>query len=398
MKIALVTFDFSPERYGGVNSVCLKILAALNCMMKCETEIISFANSKKNSNSVSLFNPKTYRNRRMSSGGLVHGIPVTKIGSVGSELEFMRYRKRRELTEFFNEFDLIIVVTGILQFANVIPRVAVPVFVQCATRLKWERKSQYSHMPKVKQFALRSQLPFLAFQERRVIRSRFQFLPENSMMYLWISKRSKREPLIWYPGLVAPQEYSQRSTYDLKKAPFVSVGRFGDRRKGWARLIEAYKVAYNMREKLPDLILIGSGELVDIDKGVLEEIQRHYPIKIFSNLSDTDRDRLLSKASIFLQASFEEGLGIAAIEAISFGLPVLASDTHGSREYVVNGSNGFLVPQGNAFTLDFAKALLRTYDSNLGEMSQKSREIFEKKFERKVSESNLRMILSLPVA
>jgi len=218
------------------------------------------------------------------------------------------------------------------------------------------------------------------------------------MMYLWISKRSKREPLIWYPGLVAPQEYSQRSTYDLKKAPFVSVGRFGDRRKGWARLIEAYKVAYNMREKLPDLILIGSGELVDIDKGVLEEIQRHYPIKIFSNLSDTDRDRLLSKASIFLQASFEEGLGIAAIEAISFGLPVLASDTHGSREYVVNGSNGFLVPQGNAFTLDFAKALLRTYDSNLGEMSQKSREIFEKKFERKVSESNLRMILSLPVA
>jgi len=398
MKIALVTFDFSAERYGGVNSVCLKILAALNNTMRCETEIISFANSKRNSNSVSLCDPKTFRNKRISSEGFFHGTPVTKIGSVGSEMEFMRYRKRRELTKFFNQFDLIIVVTGILQFANIIPKVAVPVFVQFATRLKWERKSQYSQMPKIKQFALRTQLPFLAFQELRVIRSRFQLLPENSMMHLWISKRSKREPLIWYPGLEAPQGYSQRSTDNLKKAPFISVGRFGDRRKGWARLIEAYKVAYKAKGKLPDLILIGSGELVDVDKRVLEEIQSQYPIRIYSNLSDAERDSLLCKASIFLQASFEEGLGIAAIEALSFGLPVLTSDTHGSREYVVNGSNGFLVPQGSAFVVDFAKALLRLYDSNLGEMSQKSREIFEEKFERRISESNLCTILSLPLA
>lgn len=43
----------------------------------------------------------------------------------------------------------------------------------------------------------------------------------------------------------------------------------------------------------------------------------------FLNPSDNERDNLPRSSSIFLQFSFEEGLGLADKEAITIGLPVL---------------------------------------------------------------------------
>ncbi len=51
---------------------------------------------------------------------------------------------------------------------------------------------------------------------------------------------------------------------------------------------------------------------------------------------------LLHIADVFLFPSYREGLGIAAIEAMSAGLPVIASDIRGVTEYAVNGKNSLL--------------------------------------------------------
>lgn len=51
---------------------------------------------------------------------------------------------------------------------------------------------------------------------------------------------------------------------------------------------------------------------------------------------------LLHIADVFLFPSYREGLGIAAIEAMSAGLPIIASDIRGVTEYAVNGQNSLL--------------------------------------------------------
>ena len=41
--------------------------------------------------------------------------------------------------------------------------------------------------------------------------------------------------------------------------------------------------------------------------------------------------------------SLREGLGLVAVEAMASGLPVIASDNRGTREYMQDGVNGYVV-------------------------------------------------------
>lgn len=52
-------------------------------------------------------------------------------------------------------------------------------------------------------------------------------------------------------------------------------------------------------------------------------------------------------SSIFISISRIEGFGLVLVEAMSFGLPVLAFENSGSREVTENGRFGILVEQGN---------------------------------------------------
>lgn len=50
----------------------------------------------------------------------------------------------------------------------------------------------------------------------------------------------------------------------------------------------------------------------------------------------------LAGADFVVFPSHREGLGMAALEALSMGIPVLAADNRGTREYMKNGVNGFV--------------------------------------------------------
>ncbi len=67
---------------------------------------------------------------------------------------------------------------------------------------------------------------------------------------------------------------------------------------------------------------------------------------------------LLAGADVMVMPSRQEGLGVAALEAMAAGLPVIASRVGGLPEAVVDGDTGLLVPADDAAALAAAIARL----------------------------------------
>ena len=80
--------------------------------------------------------------------------------------------------------------------------------------------------------------------------------------------------------------------------------------------------------------------------------------RLIGGLPPEDVARWLKAADFAVQPSHFEAMGLAAAEEMAAGLPVIATDTGGYRDFVVDGENGLLVPVKNIPRLGEAIAKL----------------------------------------
>lgn len=73
----------------------------------------------------------------------------------------------------------------------------------------------------------------------------------------------------------------------------------------------------------------------------------------------TEPELVLQGADAFVFPSKREGLGMAALEAFACGVPVIAYDNRGTREYMKHGVNGLVCDSGEVN--EYADAIFRAY-------------------------------------
>lgn len=102
-----------------------------------------------------------------------------------------------------------------------------------------------------------------------------------------------------------------------------------------------------IREKLPNckLVLIGDGP--ESDRIRHETCARGLCASVFFAGSHQWPEELFACADLFLLASETESFGLAALEAMSSGVPVIATRVGGIPEVVVDGETGFLGAVGD---------------------------------------------------
>jgi glycosyltransferase involved in cell wall biosynthesis len=90
-----------------------------------------------------------------------------------------------------------------------------------------------------------------------------------------------------------------------------------------------------------ELLIIGEGSERDRIESSIRSLGLSEKVRLSGFVQAPDE--LLTTCHIYAQPSLAEGFGIALVEAMSCGLPVIASAAGGMRELVENGRTGWLV-------------------------------------------------------
>ncbi len=90
---------------------------------------------------------------------------------------------------------------------------------------------------------------------------------------------------------------------------------------------------------------IGDGETMNTVKEICEEKLSFMKVNLIGNISNEDVRGFYkeNKIDLFINVSTSEGLPVSIMEAMSFSVPVLATDVGGVDEIVKDGFNGFLI-------------------------------------------------------
>lgn len=153
-----------------------------------------------------------------------------------------------------------------------------------------------------------------------------------------------------------PKLFNQEESIILKKKMginkddkvIIQVARL-QKEKCHSDAIKALSILKSQNSKTNiHLVVVGSGksEYVSALKSIVEKEKLHDYVHFVGNQSDVRP--YLYMADLFTLTSESETFSIAALEAMSMGLPVVLTDIGGAREMVVSGLNGSLVKPHNS--------------------------------------------------
>ena len=186
------------------------------------------------------------------------------------------------------------------------------------------------------------------------------------------------------PNLVDTQ-YFKAAASSEKSAPntFISVGNLNGS-KAYDVLINAFKVFKTQEQGNSILKIIGDGPLKKVLEKQIAKLALTQEVFLLGALSPQGVLEELQKAHCFVSSSRVETFGVAIVEALAVGLPVIATKCGGPEEIIKEGI-GQLVPINDEEALAQAMRTmaLDKYDS------KKIRQYVELEFSKKVIANKL---------
>lgn len=161
---------------------------------------------------------------------------------------------------------------------------------------------------------------------------------------------------------------------------FVFVGRIV-RDKGMNELISAFD---RLHLEYPEtrLVLVGRREdnLDPVSQKTLDRIERGEGIEAVGGQHDVRPFYAEADALVF--PSYREGFPNVVIEAGAMGLPSIVTDINGSREIIIDGKNGAIIPPQNEQALYQAMKHFVENPNEIKTMAANARQLIASRFEQ----------------
>ena len=148
------------------------------------------------------------------------------------------------------------------------------------------------------------------------------------------------------------------------------VGRLAEQ-KGHTYILQAMPL---IRRTVPaHLVIIGAGSL----EACLHSEAQHLGVQDYTHFLGSRNDvlEIMPHLDLVVSASLWEGLPAVILEAMTMGVPVVATEVSGSREVVQTGTTGILVPVADPAALAQAAIALLTDRTEALRMAQNARQI-----------------------
>lgn len=204
------------------------------------------------------------------------------------------------------------------------------------------------------------------------------FVISNSQGLKELALRSnpQKEIGVIYNGIDVEEFSPAQQKGEQEEFTILCVSRVTPR-KGIRFLIQAFKLLSG-RYHNARLVIVGDGN----EKKSLEDLVLSLDIREKVNFAGVVGHEKVAtyyrKADVFVLPSLNEGMSNVILEALACGLPVVATDTGGTKELVTEGVNGLIVKMRSADDLaDKIEKLM--LDSQLkNQMGAQSRKLAEK--------------------
>ena len=137
----------------------------------------------------------------------------------------------------------------------------------------------------------------------------------------------------------------------------ISVGRL-IQRKALGVLLDALA-----SPAVPDtqLVLIGTGPELRNLRARAQQLGVAQRVHFLGQVDQTRKLQMLRAADVYVSSSMHEGFGLVYLEAMAAGLPIVTTGNGGHTDYLIEGTNAFLVPVAESASLAEAIARLQRH-------------------------------------
>jgi glycosyltransferase involved in cell wall biosynthesis len=158
-----------------------------------------------------------------------------------------------------------------------------------------------------------------------------------------MSKYKTRNSVLIRSSSIKKEDISLPKTINLEKITLIFVGRFAEEKKPDIPILIIKKLkekGYNV-----NLNLVGDGKLKAKIEDLIQKLGLNENVKMFGWIKDRKKlFEIIKESDILVFTSIPgEGLGLTILEAMSQGLPVIATKCGGPEEVIKDGINGYLV-------------------------------------------------------
>ena len=151
-----------------------------------------------------------------------------------------------------------------------------------------------------------------------------------------------------------PSPVPDRSGRD--SVQFLFLGRIDDQ-KGAFELLDAYQALPTTSRAAARIVFAGDGRVAELRRRAADVGP---DVVVHTWLEHEQRDHLLAVSDVLVLPSKHEGVPMAILEAMAYGLPVIATPVGGIPDVIRHGREGLLVEVGNQGALTAALARMVT--------------------------------------